>query len=131
MKEYGWGSMMNDYTFLEDIGRKVGEVGREIVRGGYSHPTSLSHPSSHSSRGGGGRGRGRGAGPKRGRGVGGKTKRDIWKMQMEVRDVDVDLLPLGMKRRKANQSSWDFKCVFQLSIQFEADWCNPENKQPS
>ncbi|KAH6915437.1 hypothetical protein BKA70DRAFT_1420370 [Coprinopsis sp. MPI-PUGE-AT-0042] len=109
MKEYGWGSMMNDYTFLEDIGRKVGEVGREIVRGGYSHPTSLSHPSGHPSRGGSARGRGRGAGLKRGRGAGGKTKRDVWKMQMEVRDVDVDLLPLGMKRRKANQSSWDFK----------------------
>lgn len=127
MKEYGWGSMMNDYTFLEDIGRKVGEVGREIVRGGYSHPTSLSHPSSRGGSGRG-RGRGRGAGPKRGRGVGGKTKRDVWKMQMEVRDVDVDLLPLGMKRRKANQSSWDFKCVFPASVQAKADLCVSETK---
>ena len=85
MNEYGWGKMMDDYVFLEDMSRKVGDLGREIVRGGYSF----------------GKGAGRG-----------RTKRDVLKLQLEARDIDVDLLPLGMERRKVNQSCWDFKYVF-------------------
>src|SRR5262245_629201 len=34
MNEYGWGTMMDDYVFLEEVGRNVGEWGREIARGG-------------------------------------------------------------------------------------------------
>ncbi|CAA7260228.1 unnamed protein product [Cyclocybe aegerita] len=37
------------------------------------------------------------------------TRRDILKIQLEARDIDVDLLPMGMERRKLNQSSWDGK----------------------
>ncbi|KAF6762598.1 hypothetical protein DFP72DRAFT_987090 [Ephemerocybe angulata] len=107
MEEYGWGKMMDDYTFLEDVGRKVGAWGRDIVQGGYSHgageATGRRGMGATAMRGG------RGRGGARGGGGGGKTKRDIYKMQMEVRDIDVELLPLGMKRRKANQSGWDFK----------------------
>lgn len=106
MKEYTWGSMMNDYVFLEEMGRRAGEVGKEIVKGGYSAGGSRD---AHG-RGRGTSMRGRGAGRDRGRG-GGKTKRDLLKMQLEVRDVDVEFLPVGMKKRKANQSSWDYKCV--------------------
>lgn len=104
---------MNDYTFLEEVGRRVGEVGQEIVKGGFSQATG------HEGGRGRGRGtsmRGRGAGRDRGRG-GGKTKRDLLKMQLDVRDVDIEFLPVGMKRRKANQSSWDFKCVVIDSIE--------------
>lgn len=97
MKDYGWGTMMNDYVFLEDVGRRVSELGREIANGGYLHGSGAGMESSSNTRGG----RGRGRAPH------GRTKRDIFKMQMEIRDIDVDLLPLGMKRRKANQSSWD------------------------
>jgi hypothetical protein len=32
MNNYSLGSLMNDYTFLEDVGRKVGQWGQEIVR---------------------------------------------------------------------------------------------------
>ena len=32
-------------------------------------------------------------------------------MQLEMRDIDMELLPAGMERRKANQSSWDNKYV--------------------
>jgi len=53
------------------------------------------------------RGRGRG----RGR-TGGDTKRDVLKMQLEVRDIDMDILPVGMERRRLNQSYWEPKCVF-------------------
>ena len=95
--------MMDDYVFLEDMSRKVGDWGREIVRGGYSFGEN--------------RGRGRGSGRGRGRGGGGcsgRTKRDVLKLQLEARDIDMDLLPIGMERRKVNQSSWDFKYVFKV-----------------
>ena len=96
--------MMDDYIFLEDMSRKVGDWGKEIVRGGYSFGN------------GDNKGRGRGRGMKgRGRGGGsGRTKRDVLKLQLEARDIDMDLLPIGMERRKVNQSSWDFKYVFKV-----------------
>ena len=37
MNKYGWGTMMNDYTYLEDIGRHVTDWGREIGRGGLAN----------------------------------------------------------------------------------------------
>ena len=110
MNQYGYMSLMNDYTFLEDVGRQVAEWGREIVQGGYSH-------SGENSRGGRGRGRGRGrgiAGGMRG-GVGhayaGRNKRETLKMEMDFRDIEIDMLPAGMERRTLNQSTWDIKYV--------------------
>ena len=93
MNKYTWGTMMNDYVFLEEMGRKVGNWGDEIVRGGY-----------------------RNASDKTGRGVvvrmrkrGVRTKRDVLRLQLEARDIDMGLLPHGMERKKVNQSSWDSK----------------------
>ncbi|KAG8977679.1 hypothetical protein FRC05_000935 [Tulasnella sp. 425] len=36
MNQYGWGTLMNDYTYLEGVGRKVSEVGGDIrkLKGG-------------------------------------------------------------------------------------------------
>jgi hypothetical protein len=107
MNEYGWGKMMDDYVFLEDMSRKVGDWGKEIARGGYSFGN------------GDNRGRGGGRGMKgrgRGGGSGGswRTKRDVLKLQLEARHIDMDLLPIGMERRKVNQSSWDYKYVFKV-----------------
>ncbi|KAG6868470.1 hypothetical protein C0993_002445 [Termitomyces sp. T159_Od127] len=99
MNKYTWGTMMNDYVFLEDIGRRVGDWGKEIVKGGYGM-----RGCSGAVRGRSGEARGRG----RGR-VGGHTKRDLLKMQLEARDVDMDILPVGMERRKLNQSYWEPK----------------------
>ncbi|PPR03855.1 hypothetical protein CVT26_000853 [Gymnopilus dilepis] len=111
MNEYTWGKLMDDYTFLEEMGRKVGDWGKEIVRGGY-----MARSDNVNTRGRGqsrGRGRARGSGPVR-------TKRDILKMQLEMRDIDMELLPAGMERRKANQSSWDNKNqTALLSIEFK------------
>ncbi|KAF9452189.1 hypothetical protein P691DRAFT_661591 [Macrolepiota fuliginosa MF-IS2] len=118
MNKYGWGSMMDDYTFLEDVGRSVGEWGREIVKGGWGDR----------GRGrGGGRGRGRGGrgmmmkGRERGgRGRGGKAKKEVLKVQLEARGIEVELLPNGMERRKLNQSAWDPKSQKgHLTIQFK------------
>jgi hypothetical protein len=108
MNDYTWGKMMDDYVFLEDMGRKVGDWGAEIVRGGYMAGNANAR----------GRGGSRGQGRTRGRGRGGggasgqpKTKRDILKMELEARDIEMDLLPVGMEKRKLNQSVWDFKYV--------------------
>ncbi|KAL0949900.1 hypothetical protein HGRIS_009929 [Hohenbuehelia grisea] len=117
MNEYGYGTMMNDYVFLEDLGRKAGEWGKDIARSGYSTVGTGARGRGMDSRGRGrghlGRGAGAGARP-------GRTKRDILKLQLELRDIDVELLPNGMERRKLNQSVWDFKkqTAF-LTIQFK------------
>lgn len=106
MNQYGWGKMMDDYVFLEDMSRKVGDWGKEIVRGGYLFGNEDK---------GRGRGGGRGMkGRRRGGGGGGRTKRDVLKLQLEARDIDMDLLPIGMERRNVNQSSWDYKYVFKV-----------------
>ncbi|KAH9966042.1 hypothetical protein BC827DRAFT_1094655, partial [Russula dissimulans] len=116
MNRYTHGTMMDDYVFLEDIGRRVSEWGGDIVRGGYDITPTLRAGGHHRGRGGGGgRGRGRGRGWGR-RGGGevrrGKTsgkKRDVLRSQLELRDVEVDFLPAGMERRTLNHSTWDPK----------------------
>ena len=58
--QYGYMALMDDYVFLEEVGRKVGEWGKEIVTGGYLASGTQ----------GDGRGRGGGRGRMRGRGRG-------------------------------------------------------------
>lgn len=108
MRDYSWGTLMSDYTYLEEVGRKVGEWGEVIGKGSYA-TNQLGRGSARGMRGGrGGNFRGRGGGnfshP--------KTKRDILKAQLEMYDISMDLLPVGMERRQHNQSIWDFKYVF-------------------
>jgi len=103
---------MDDFCFLEDVGRKVGDVGREIVGSGFDMNVS----SSMSTGRGRGRGRGRGGrGRERSvRGKGGKSKREILKMELDMLDIEMDLLPSGMERRNLNQSNWDIKYVLYI-----------------
>ncbi|KAJ7117320.1 hypothetical protein C8R43DRAFT_103359 [Mycena crocata] len=110
MNKYGWGTMMDDYAFLEDVGRKVGDWGSEIARGKFQAQAGAAGSSgSGPGRGrGGGRGRGRAQGRGGGNG-GGRTKRDVLRMQLETREIEMDILPAGMERHKLNQSSWDSK----------------------
>ena len=81
MNKYGWGQMMGDYTYLEDLGRRSAEWKGKSKDGNASF--------------------------KRGRG-----KREILQLQLQALGIDMELLPLGMSRRKLNQSTWDVKCVF-------------------
>ncbi|EJF61148.1 hypothetical protein DICSQDRAFT_106143 [Dichomitus squalens LYAD-421 SS1] len=104
MNQYGYMALMNDYTFLEEVGRKVGEVGREIVQGGYS--ASANGPAGRGGRDARGRGRGRGRGGAQAKPA---SKRDVLKMQLDFRDIEIEFLPSGMERRTLNQSTWDFK----------------------
>jgi hypothetical protein len=109
MNSYGWGTMMDDYTFLEGMSRKVADCGAEIVKGGLR-----SRGPEAGGRGFRARGRGRGGRGGRGRGGGGgghRTKRDLLKLQLELRDIDIDLLPVGMKLQTLNRSMWDAKYV--------------------
>ncbi|KAF8076105.1 hypothetical protein FPV67DRAFT_1558642 [Lyophyllum atratum] len=131
MNKYSWGTMMDDYVFLEDVGRRVGDWGKEIVKGGFGmRGTEVA---------GRGRGRGRGRGGEgsgRGRGrMGGNTKRDMLKMQLEARDIDMDILPVGMERRKLNQSYWEPKShAAFLTIEFKIhpprDPLSPSSQPP-
>ena len=99
MNAYGWGTMMRDYCYLEDVGRKVSEWGNEIVRGGYMENIGASKAASarkYSS----------GRKPKPSRG---KSKRDVFRDHLETLGIDVELLPVGMERRNLNQSTFDQK----------------------
>ncbi|KAL1743550.1 hypothetical protein HDZ31DRAFT_40682 [Schizophyllum fasciatum] len=99
LKEYGYGALMDDYTFLEDIGRHVGDWGREITKQGLNAaPTT-----------GFARGMARMRGGNRRPGGRQSAKRDVLKNQLEALDIDIDFLPSGMERKKLNQSTWDFK----------------------
>lgn len=117
--QYGYMALMDDYVFLEEVGRKVGEWGKEIVTGGYLASGTQ----------GDGRGRGGGRGRMRGRGRGAHTrsdgprsKREVLKMALDNIDIEMELLPVGMERRTLNQSTWDarrvtvrvFSCVDHL-----------------
>lgn len=106
MNKYNYGALMNDYTFLEDIGRHSQEWGKEISRADMDKnvaPSSNARGGKYNSR-------------KQHRP---KTKRDILKLELENIDIDVDLLPLGMQRRNLNQSVYDFmRKTPLLSIEF-------------
>ncbi|KAF8211416.1 hypothetical protein K438DRAFT_1958528 [Mycena galopus ATCC 62051] len=120
MNRYGWGTMMDDYAFLEDVGRKVGDWGGEISRGKFQAGGAAAASSGDR----GGRGRGRGRGRARGAGGasggGGRTKRDVLRMQLEARDIEMNILPPGMERHKLNQSTWDAKNqTALLTIEFK------------
>ncbi|KZW04113.1 hypothetical protein EXIGLDRAFT_15451 [Exidia glandulosa HHB12029] len=101
MNEYTWGRLMDDYTFLEDMGRKVSDWGTEIVRSGY-----LSHQPQPRRGRGGARGNMRRTAATRADG-----RRAFLRTQLDLRDIDVELLPDGMARRKLNQSFWDSRCA--------------------
>ncbi|KAI9001111.1 hypothetical protein BD414DRAFT_404251 [Trametes punicea] len=116
MNKYGYMTLMSDYTFLEDVGRKIGEWGREIVQGGYAAGAGAA-ATVRGGRDARGRGRGRGRGGAHGKPV---SKRDVLKMQLDFRDIEVELLPNGMERRTLNQSTWDFKNkTALLTIEFK------------
>ncbi|KAG6378499.1 hypothetical protein JVT61DRAFT_12760 [Boletus reticuloceps] len=97
MNAYGWGTMMRDYCYLEDVGRKVSECGNDIVRGGYMGNTGASKAASMHKFS-----RGR-------KSTTGRSKRDALRNYLETLGIDVEFLPAGMERRHLNQSTFDQK----------------------
>ncbi|KAF8631223.1 hypothetical protein AX15_002554 [Amanita polypyramis BW_CC] len=105
MNKYTWSTMMNDYVFLEDMSRNVGKWGEEIVRGGYVNAVDLT---------------GRDKRGFLGKGKGTRTKRHTLKVQLGVQEIEMELQPQGMERKKMNQSFWDFKKkTGMLTIEFK------------
>lgn len=94
MKEYGYGALMSDYVYLEDVGRKAKEWGRDIGKGKYQV--------TERDRVGGGRRK--------------KSKKEALQIQLEIREIPLILLPPGMERKKLNQSYWDSKLRSSLSF---------------
>lgn len=95
--------MVNDYMLLEEVGRKVGEWGRDIMKGGLLASASGANAMNA--------GRGRGG---RGTRTSGRTqdKRRYLAMQLGFRDIYMDVLPQGMEKAKRNRSFWDSKYVY-------------------
>ncbi|KAI9512261.1 hypothetical protein F5148DRAFT_61586 [Russula earlei] len=115
MNRYTHGTMMDDYVFLEDVGRKVSEWGRDIARGGYATLPHRPGPGP----GPGPRPRGAGGRARREEGASGK-KRDVLRSQLESRDIEMDSLPAGMERRTLNRSTWDpKKRTAFLTVQYD------------
>lgn len=85
MKEYGYGTLMNDYVYLEDVGRKVKEWGRDISRRKYQ----VTEPD------------------RTGGKIRRKSKNEAFQLQLEIREISRILLPPGMERKKLSQSCWD------------------------
>lgn len=85
MKEYGYGALMNDYVYLEEVGRAVKERGRDICKGKYRVTERIE----------GGRRK--------------KSKKEALQIQLEIREISLVLLPPGMERKKLNQSYCDSK----------------------
>ncbi|KAK0206799.1 hypothetical protein DFS33DRAFT_620343 [Desarmillaria ectypa] len=79
MNRYGWGEMMRDYTYLEDVGRKTNEWSKD----GFGY--------------GGWKGKGKSRG----------GKREALQIHLETLGITMELLPMGMSRRKLNQSTLD------------------------
>lgn len=101
MNSYGWGAMMDDYVFLEDVGRFVEAQGSLISRGRLT-------------RGVHGRGRGTRTNEfsSRRSNLTTMSKREVLQMQLEFRHIKMDLLPEGMQRQRSNMSRFDSRYAF-------------------
>ena len=96
MNKYGWGTMANDYVYLEEVSRKASEWGLDIVRAGF---LAAGH----------GYGKGQGRGTRNAPHGGSRSKRDVLKTQLDVLNIEMEILPPGMDKRRLNQSTWDMR----------------------
>lgn len=48
--------------------------------------------------------------------AGNTSKRDLLKMELDFRDIEMDMLPVGMEKRTLSQSTWDATYVFALHV---------------
>lgn len=91
-EQYGYVDLMEDYRFLEDVSRRMGETTKVVKEAQRSLPRSQATRAA--SRGG------RGAG-QAGRGGPGEGLR---RMAMATCEVELVLLPVGMAKREANKT---------------------------
>ncbi|KAG8746779.1 hypothetical protein FRC10_003762 [Ceratobasidium sp. 414] len=108
MNTYTWGTLADDYVFLEEIGRNITGWGREIVSTG------------------------RGRGGRRG-GKGGRAaltpKCETLRVQLSARDIDISFVSEGMEKRRLSQSVWDVRTrTAYLTIEFVFHMKDPGQK---
>ncbi|KAG8931985.1 hypothetical protein FRC02_001799 [Tulasnella sp. 418] len=147
MNRYGWGNMMDDYTYLEGLGRKMGEWGQDIVKGGYNQRKGKQGKAStgrfidgneeDSSRPGaiqpsndinGGKPHSqedslhlKGQAPR-------GTKLSLLQLHLRSLNIRVDFMPEGMEKRRLNQSTWDVKTksgFLTVELLFHQDESDP------
>lgn len=97
MNKYDWNTMASDYMYLEEVGRKSAEWGRQIIRNGLMNRVSN-----------------RGGRPTR-IPVSGRKKETV-RLQLQARGIDVEILAAGMEKSKLNKSFYDSKYVGELTI---------------
>lgn len=85
LNQYSWGSLMRDYTYLEEVNRTL--LG---ARGDASSASAVSHPSSSKD-------------PKK------MSKRDTLVKKASEEGVQMLLMPDGMSRRKINTTNYSHK----------------------
>ncbi|KOS15627.1 hypothetical protein Malapachy_2396 [Malassezia pachydermatis] len=101
MKEYDYNQMLEDYQFLNQVGRMVTERGRELSNGKMLAPEKPA------------------AGPSSRHGPAAQQRREALGKQIAFHKLPIMLVPDGMSRRKQNRSHWDAKQRRMLfTIQF-------------
>lgn len=93
MKEYDYNQMLEDYQFLNQVGRMVTERGRELSNGKMLAPEKPA------------------AGPSSRHGPAAQQRREALGKQIAFHKLPIMLVPDGMSRRKQNRSHWDAKYV--------------------
>lgn len=100
--KYGYGQLMDDYSFLEETRRKVEGWGASAAMNGGAKDTHSISASTN----------GKGKKPHQGHQAGGsQAKNDHLAREIAARlgGAQVVFLPDGMQRRKMNQSAWNAK----------------------
>lgn len=92
MKDYDYNQMLDDYQFLNQIGRVVSSTGRSL---GDAHMLPQDAT----------------PGPGVRRGPASQQRRDALAKQLGFHKLPIMLLPDGMSRRKMNRTHWDAKYV--------------------
>ncbi|WFD26494.1 Box C/D snoRNA accumulation [Malassezia nana] len=102
MKDYDYNQMLDDYQFLNKVGRMVSSTGRSLSE---AHMLPQDHaPGSHVRRG-----------------TASQQRREALAKQLGFHKLPIMLLPDGMSRRKMNRTHWGAKqrCMFYtLQVQF-------------
>ena len=89
---------MDDYVFLEDVGRIVESHGAVIAKEGLNHAVNGSLGSG---------GTEEAEVPHRRSRAYAKSKREVLQMQLGFKTIRMDLLPDGMQRQRSNMSRFD------------------------
>ena len=104
MKDYDYNQMLDDYQFLNQVGRVVTSTGRSLSE---AHMLPLDHVPRPGVR----------------RGPASQQRRDALAKQLGFHKLPIMLLPDGMTHRRMNRTHWDAKYVTHSHTGNDA-WCS-------